>query len=77
MKARIEIDCTPEEARKFLGLPDLTELNAQLVESTRARLDEMAKNVAPEEMLKNWWAMGLGAQEQFRKIMTGGTKGSD
>ena len=24
MKVKIDIDCTPEEARRFLGLPDLT-----------------------------------------------------
>lgn len=77
MKARIEIDCTPEEARAFLGLPDITELNAHLVDSTRQRLDEIAKTIAPEEMLKNWWALGLGAQEQFRKMMASGMKGSE
>ena len=24
MKVTIDIDCTPEEARRFMGLPDLT-----------------------------------------------------
>ncbi len=32
MKVRIEIDCTPEEARAALGLPDVSGLNEQLVE---------------------------------------------
>jgi hypothetical protein len=24
MKISVDVDCTPEEARRFLGLPDLT-----------------------------------------------------
>jgi len=24
MKVTVDVDCTPEEARRFLGLPDLT-----------------------------------------------------
>jgi hypothetical protein len=24
MKVHVEIDCTPEEARRFMGLPDVT-----------------------------------------------------
>ena len=32
MKMKIEIDCSPEEARSFLGLPDVSGLNARMVE---------------------------------------------
>jgi len=28
MKVHVEIDCTPEEARAFMGLPDLTKAQA-------------------------------------------------
>ena len=28
MKVNVEVDCTPEEARRFLGLPDVSEANA-------------------------------------------------
>ena len=31
MKVTIEVDCTPVEARTFLGLPDVTPLNEHLV----------------------------------------------
>ena len=32
MKVTIEVDCTPQEARAFLGLPDVAALNEHLVE---------------------------------------------
>ena len=28
MKINVEIDCTPEEARRFMGLPDVEQANA-------------------------------------------------
>ena len=39
MKLKIEVDCTPEEARTFLGLPDVTGLNAHLVDEMKKRMD--------------------------------------
>ncbi|MFW5680430.1 MAG: DUF6489 family protein, partial [Pseudomonadota bacterium] len=31
MKVRIEVDCTPEEARAFLGLPEVRPLQERLL----------------------------------------------
>ena len=33
MKVNIEIDCTPEEARAFMGLPDVSEANKVYVDT--------------------------------------------
>ena len=33
MKLNVEVDCTPEEARRFLGLPDLTPVHEKYVTS--------------------------------------------
>ena len=40
MKLNIEIDCTPAEARAFLGLPDVTGINEHLVAELDARADD-------------------------------------
>ncbi len=76
MKVTVEIDCTPQEARAMLGLPDVTALNAQLVNEMQARLDANMAALAPEELMKNWIAFGGQAQEQFRKLMTAAAGGS-
>jgi len=56
MKVHVEIDCTPEEARTFLGLPDLGKANDFYVDAvTKAmkgatnidQLQDFAKNIAP------------------------------
>lgn len=70
MKMTIEIDCSPQEARTFLGLPDVTALNDKLVEEMQKRMTSNMAMVSPDELMKNWAAFGAGAQEQFRTLMS-------
>ncbi len=69
MKMSIEVDCTPEEARRFLGLPDVSALNDHLVAEMKSRIDSNMAMISPDELVKNWMSFGAGAQEQFRKLM--------
>ena len=76
MKINVEIDCTPLEARTFLGLPDVTPLNDHLVSEMQRRMDENMARMQPEELMKTWASFGVQATEQFRAMMgmaTGGT----
>jgi hypothetical protein len=70
MKVKVEVECTPLEARAFLGLPDITPVNERLVEEMKSRLDANMAMLQPEELLKSWMAFGGQAQEQFRKLFT-------
>jgi hypothetical protein len=72
MKMTIEVDCTPEEARRFLGLPDVSSLNDHLVEEMKKRAAANMAMLSPDELMKNWMALGAGAQEHFRKLMEAG-----
>ena len=69
MKMTIEVDCSPEEARRFLGLPDVSSLNDHLVGEMKKRIDANMSMISPDEMMKNWMSFGQGAQEHFRKLM--------
>ena len=69
MKMTVEVDCSPEEARRFLGLPDVSSLNDHLVAEMQKRIDSNMSMLSPDELIKNWMAFGTGAQEQFRKLM--------
>lgn len=69
MKVTIEIDCTPVEARSFMGLPDVTALNDHLVKEMQNRIDANINMLQPEELLKNWMSFGGQAQEGFMKLM--------
>ena len=73
MKAKLEVDCTPAEARAFLGLPDVAALNDHMVKEMRRRMDANLAAAAPEELMRNWMAFGGQASEQFMKLMTAAT----
>ena len=75
MKLNVEIACTPAEARAFLGLPDVTALNSHLVEEMKKRVDANIAMAAPEELMKNWFAFGGQATDQFMKLMTAASSG--
>lgn len=56
MKVNVEIDCTPEEARTFLGLPDVSKANTMYVDAIANamkgagnldQVQEFAKGLAP------------------------------
>jgi hypothetical protein len=70
VKVRLEVDCTPQEARAFLGLPDVAALNDHIVQEMKGRMDANMAMISPEELLKSWMTFGGQATEQFRKLMT-------
>jgi len=74
MKMNIEIECTPEEARRFLGLPDVSKANDVYVDaiakamqgvSSLEQLNGYAKQLAP------MGEMGLKLFQQFVEQGTG------
>jgi hypothetical protein len=71
MKINVEIDCTPAEARAFLGLPDVTPLNDAMVAEMQKRMEANVSAMQPEELMKTWTSFGLQAQDQFRRRMEG------
>ncbi len=75
MKFRVEADCTPVEARAFLGLPDVTSLNDQMIKEMSTRMSGNMSLLKPEELMKSWMSLGGQAQEQFMKMMTSAASG--
>ena len=71
MKVNVEVECSPEEARRFLGLPDVTRANDVYVDAmTKAmqggsvdQLQDMVKQMAP---------MGQFGFKLFQQLMEGG-----
>ena len=69
MKVTVNVECTPEEARSFLGLPDVEPLNDYIMQQMKLRLEQNIQSMQPEEMLKSWSSLGVTAQDQFFKLM--------
>lgn len=67
MKLKIDIDCTPEEARAFLGLPDVAPMQEALMKDAQERMTKALKAMDPETMLKTWLPATLQGFEQLRE----------
>ncbi|MGE7206384.1 DUF6489 family protein [Sphingomonas sp. NPDC019816] len=71
MKVNVEIDCTPEEARRAMGLPDLTPIHERYVQMM---LDTMESGVKPEmveAMMRSWAPMGEASMAMWRRMFEG------
>jgi len=80
MKVRIDIDCTPEEARAFFGLPDLTRLHEAALGAMTRRMAEAAAAFEPEQALRAWMGASGEGFDQMMKLwgrMAGGEGGKD
>ena len=68
MKITIEVDCTPEEARAFLGLPDVVPMQAAAMEELSQRMRAGFEAMDPETLMKTWMPPGLQGLEQAQKM---------
>jgi hypothetical protein len=81
MKVKIDIDCTPAEARAFLGLPDVAPLQAEMVAAMQERMMKALSGMDPETLMKMWLPGGAQTFEQMQKAFWeqfgGGRKGAE
>jgi len=68
MKVTINIDCTPEEARLFFGLPDVRPMQESMMAEVQKRMEQTIKSMDPESMLKTWLPASLEGLEQLQKM---------
>ena len=70
MNITVNVDCTPEEARRFMGLPDVAPIQKQMMEDMQARMKAAFDAGDPEGMMKAWMPLGgADAFSQFQKLM--------
>ena len=69
MKFKVDIDCTPDEARAFFGLPDVKPLQETLLPEVEERLRATLKAMDPEAMLKTWLPATLKGFEQLQEML--------
>ena len=76
MKITVDVDCTPEEARTFLGLPDVRPMQEAVMRDVQERVSATMRAMEPEEMMRLWLPASIKGMEQFFEAMTrmGGMK---
>ena len=74
MKITIEVDCSPEEARQFMGLPDVEQANAIYIENLAAAMKGAGSVEQLEQYAKQLAPMGQMGLKMFQSFVEGAQK---
>lgn len=75
MKVHLEIDCTPEEARRAMGLPDLSPVHERYVAMLQEAMSGQVKPEAIETMMRSWAPMGEAGMAMWRRLFDASATG--
>lgn len=68
MKVNVNVECTPEEARAFLGLPDVRPMQETMMKEIEQRMRQGMTAMEPEALLKVWLPLGVQGFEHAQKL---------
>jgi len=71
MKINVEVDLTPEELRRFMGLPDVQGFQQHMLERFTENLQ--ASQDQREEFVKNMFAGAMAPWQGFFSMLSGAT----
>ena len=71
MKVNITIDCTPEEARQFMGLPDVQPMQQAMMKHMEERMMAEIDRFSPENLMKSWFSAMPQNTDWMRDMMSG------
>ena len=70
MKVNIEVDCTPDEARRFLGLPDVAPMQQSVMAAMEKRLMEAITSTDTQKLMEQWLPFSVKGIEQWQSLWT-------
>jgi hypothetical protein len=68
MKINLDIECTPEEARKFFGLPDVEPMQQAMMAEIQKKMMENINSLDAENMMKNWMPASMKGFDQMQNM---------
>lgn len=68
MRVRFDIECTPEEARGVLGLPDVSPVHDEAMKVVRRRMSEAFGQMDSQELLRRWLPAGIHSWTQLQDL---------
>lgn len=68
MKVNIEVDCTPDEARRFLGLPDVAPMQQTVIAAMEQRLVDAISTTDVKQLMDQWSPFGTKGVEQWQSL---------
>lgn len=69
MNVTVNIDCTPEEARRFMGLPDLSSLHEAYLSKMREAIEQGVSAEGVDKFLRGWSPLGDASLDFWQRLM--------
>ena len=76
MKITIDIDCTPQEARDFLGLPNVAPVQEAVMGDIQDKIRDFVQSASPEAMMQTWLPAGVTGFEDLQRAFWGQFSGA-
>ena len=67
MKVNVTVDCTPEEARAFMGLPNVAPMQEAAMKQMQSQMEKAALSMDPESIMKTFFPMPSGNLADMQK----------
>ena len=68
MKVKFEVECTPDEARQFFGLPDVKPMQEAMMAKVEAQMGEAIDRFSPDSLLRSWLSLGPTGVDTMRDM---------
>lgn len=75
MKVTVDVDCSPAEARAFLGLPDVTPIHDKYIKTMLEGFEGVGNIEQMETLFKSFSPMGDAGVRLFQQMMNIGLSG--
>jgi hypothetical protein len=76
VKVTVNIDCTPQEARQFFGLPDVQPMQDAFMAEVQKRMMAEVERFSPDGLMKSWFSLAPQnadwMRDMFRAFEQGG-----
>ena len=67
MKVTVNVECTPEEARAFFGLPDVRPMQEAVMAQVQEKLMSNIQAMDPETIMRSWNSASMQGMEQLQQ----------
>ena len=74
MKITVDVDCTPLEARQFMGLPDVEPMQKAAMAEIEKRMMAELERYSPEALFKAWRPIAGMNAEWLQDLMKRGSR---
>jgi spore maturation protein SpmA len=76
MKITVDVECSPQEARSFLGLPDVAPMQEAMMQQIQDRMTANMQAMDMESLVRAWFPMGVQGMEQIQKAFWSAATGA-